>query len=105
VRGIGERRYPDACSAGPKKRDPLEEVEGRDEVDRALATLTVRQGAAVVLTELLDCTSEEAGRLLGVRPGTVRVLAQHGRDTLRKTMEKPVMSEIRTLLERQAAVR
>ena len=72
-----------------QKRDPLEDVEGRDEVDRALATLTVRQRAAVVLTELLDYTSEEAGRLLGVRPGTVRVLAQHGRDTLRKTMEKP----------------
>jgi RNA polymerase sigma factor (sigma-70 family) len=71
------------------KRDPLEEVESRDELDRALAALTVRQRAAVILTELLDFTSEEAGRLLGVRPGTVRVLAQHARDTLRNTMEKP----------------
>jgi RNA polymerase sigma factor (sigma-70 family) len=71
------------------KRDPLEEVESRDALDRALAALTVRQRAAVILTELLDYTSEEAGRLLGVRPGTVRVLAQHGRDTLRNTMEKP----------------
>ena len=68
------------------KRDPLEDVEGRDRVVRALAALTVRQRAAVVLTELLDYTSEEAGRLLGVRPGTVRVLAHHGRAALRKTM-------------------
>lgn len=70
------------------KRDPLEDVESRDEIDRALAALTVRQRAAVILTELLDYTSEEAGQILGVRPGTVRVLAQHGRETLRQTMEK-----------------
>jgi RNA polymerase sigma-70 factor (ECF subfamily) len=68
------------------ERDPLEDVEGRDRVDRALAALTVRQRAAVILTELLDYTSEEAGRLLGVRPGTVRGLAHHGRVALRKTM-------------------
>ena len=66
--------------------DPLEDVEGRDRVDRALAALTVRQRAAVILTELLDYTSEEAGRLLGVHPGTVRGLAHHGRVALRKTM-------------------
>jgi RNA polymerase sigma factor (sigma-70 family) len=71
---------------GASKRDPLEDVEGRDRVDRALAALTVRQRAAVILTELLDYTSEEAGRVLGVRPNTVRVLAHRGRDVLRKTM-------------------
>lgn len=68
------------------ERDPLEDVEGRDRVDRALAALTVRQCEAVILTELLDYNSEEAGRLLGVRPGTVRGLAHHGRVALRKTM-------------------
>lgn len=66
--------------------DPLEDVEGRDRVERALAALTVRQRAAVILTELLDYTSIEAGRVLGVPPGTVRALAHRGRDTLRKTM-------------------
>lgn len=65
-------------------RDPLEDVEGRDWVDRALATLTDRQRAAVILVELLQYTSEEAGRLLGVRPGTVRGLACHGRVALRR---------------------
>jgi RNA polymerase sigma factor (sigma-70 family) len=68
------------------ERDPLEDVEGRDRVDRALAALTVRQRAAVILTDLLDYTSEEAGRHLGVRPATVRGLAHHGRVALRKTM-------------------
>lgn len=68
------------------ERDPFEDVEGRDRVDRALAALTVRQRAAVILTELLDYSSEEAGRVLGVRPGTVRGLAHHGRVAMRKTM-------------------
>jgi RNA polymerase sigma factor (sigma-70 family) len=65
-------------------RDPLEAVEGRDWMERALATLSDRQRAAVILVELLQYTSEEAGRLLGVRPGTVRGLACHGRVALRK---------------------
>lgn len=68
------------------ERDPLEVVEGRDRVDRALAALTVRQRAAIILTDLLDYTSEEAGRHLGVRPATVRGLAHHGRVALRKTI-------------------
>ena len=68
------------------ERDPLDDVEGRDRVDRALAALTVRQREAIILTELLDYTSEEAGRLLGVCPGTVRGLAHHGRVALRKSM-------------------
>ena len=68
------------------KGDPLEDIEGRDRVDRALAALTVRQRTAVILTDLLDYTSVEAGRVLGVRPGTVRVLAHRGHDALRKAM-------------------
>ena len=52
--GTGERRSRNACSAGPRSRDPLEDVEGRDRVDRALAALTVRQREAVILTDLLD---------------------------------------------------
>ncbi len=43
------------------ERDPLEDVEGRDRVDRALAALTVRQREAVILTELLDYTLRKQG--------------------------------------------
>jgi RNA polymerase sigma-70 factor (ECF subfamily) len=64
-------------------RDQLEEVESRDEVLRALATLSPRQRMSLVLTDLLDYSSEEAGRLMGVKATTVRVLASQGRAALR----------------------
>lgn len=67
-------------------RDELGAVEARDAVARALAGLTARQRAAVVALDLLDMTSEEAGRALGIRPSTVRVLASRGRDALRKEL-------------------
>ncbi len=55
----------------------------------ALASLAPRQRAAIVLMELLDYSSEEAGRVLGVRAGTVRALAHQGRTALRRAMEDP----------------
>lgn len=64
-------------------RDQLDEVESRDEVLRALATLSPRQRMSLVLTDLLDYSSEEAGRLMGVTATTVRVLASQGRAALR----------------------
>ena len=64
-------------------RDELEEVESRDEILRALATLSPRQRMSLVLTDLLDYSSEEAGRLMGVKATTVRVLASQGRAALR----------------------
>jgi RNA polymerase sigma factor (sigma-70 family) len=66
--------------------DLLEEVEGRDAVIRAMASLTPRQRAAVVLTDVLGLTSEDAAEALGVKAVTVRVLASRGREALRGTM-------------------
>ena len=66
--------------------DAIDVVDARDVVLRALNSLTPRQRAAVVLTELLDLTSEEAGKALGIRPSTVRVLAARGRATLQGVM-------------------
>lgn len=68
--------------------DGLAEVESRDAVVRALAPLTPRQRAALVLTDLLGFTSEEAGTALGVRASTVRVLAARARTTLQEGMER-----------------
>lgn len=65
-------------------RDELAEVEAREEVVRALAALTPRQRAAIVLVDLLDHTSEEAARLLGIKAPTVRVLVSQGRAALRR---------------------
>jgi RNA polymerase sigma-70 factor, ECF subfamily len=64
-------------------RDQLDQVESRDEVLRALATLSPRQRMSLVLMDLLDYSSEEAGRLMGVTATTVRVLASQGRAALR----------------------
>jgi RNA polymerase sigma factor (sigma-70 family) len=68
--------------------DELEAIEQRDAVIAALAPLTPRQRAAVVLMDVLGLSSEEAARALGVRPSTVRVLAGRGRETLRREMNR-----------------
>lgn len=65
-------------------RDELAEVEAREIVVHALAALTERQRAAVVLVDLLDQTSEEAANLLGVKAPTVRVLVSKGRAALKR---------------------
>lgn len=69
------------------RRDGLDEVESRDTVLRALAAITPRQRMSLVLTDLLDYSSEDAGRLMGVKPATVRVLASQGRSALRENMD------------------
>jgi RNA polymerase sigma-70 factor (ECF subfamily) len=68
--------------------DQFAEVEARDAVVRALAPLPVRQRAALVLMDLLGLSSEEAGRALGVRAVTVRVLASRARATLREVLDE-----------------
>jgi RNA polymerase sigma factor (sigma-70 family) len=73
--------------AGPPP-DPFEAVDDRDMVLRALAGLSVRQRAALVLTDLLDFDSNQAARILGIKAATVRALASQGRAALRKTMEQ-----------------
>jgi RNA polymerase sigma factor (sigma-70 family) len=64
--------------------DPLGSVEDRDDLARRLLELPARQRAALVLTEYLGHDSAEAGRALGIRPGTVRRLASKGRAALRR---------------------
>jgi RNA polymerase sigma factor (sigma-70 family) len=59
-------------------------IEERDAVVRALGPLPSRQRAAIVLMDVLDLTSEQAGKILKIRPATVRVLAARGRATLAK---------------------
>ncbi|MEP6973628.1 MAG: sigma factor-like helix-turn-helix DNA-binding protein [Actinomycetota bacterium] len=68
-------------------RDDMAEVDARDGVLSALAGLTPRQRAAIVLTDLLDMTSEDAAKALGVRPSTVRVLSARARTSLRERLE------------------
>lgn len=64
--------------------DPFASVEARTMIGSALAGLTPRQRAALVLTELLGMSSEEAGRILRIRPVTVRVLSSQARTSMRE---------------------
>jgi RNA polymerase sigma-70 factor (ECF subfamily) len=72
-----------AVGLGPG-RDSFNDVDTRDSVVRALGTLTPRQRESVVLVDLLDYSSEEAARLMGIKASTVRVLASQGRALIRR---------------------
>jgi RNA polymerase sigma-70 factor (ECF subfamily) len=63
---------------------PFAEIDEQQDVVAALGELSPRQRAALVLTDVLDYSSEEAGRALGVSAGTVRGLASRARDNLRR---------------------
>ena len=69
--------------------DALATVEDRDAVIRALRGLTPDQRAAVVLTGYVGLTSEEAGKVLGIRAGTVRTLAARARAAIREKAGDP----------------
>lgn len=64
-------------------RDPFDDVNVREDVRRMLRTLPQRQRAAIVLTEIFEYSSEQAARIMRIRPTTVRVLASQGRAALR----------------------
>jgi RNA polymerase sigma-70 factor (ECF subfamily) len=64
-------------------RDPFDDVDIREDVRRMLQRVTPRQRAALVLLDLYGFGSEEAARIMGIRPSTVRALATQGRAVLR----------------------
>lgn len=68
--------------------DALSRVDDRESLLSALRSLTPRQRAAIVLTELLDMSSEEAAEALAVKPATVRVLVGRARAAMRKELEQ-----------------
>ena len=67
-------------------KDDFAAADARDVVGRALATLTPRQRAALVLTELVGMSAKDAGTALGIKPSTVRALATQGRASFRDTV-------------------
>jgi RNA polymerase sigma-70 factor, ECF subfamily len=71
----------------PPPPDAFGAVEDRSVIAGALATLTERQRAALVLTELLGYSADEAGRMLGVRASTVRSLTARARAVLKEARE------------------
>ena len=67
-----------------RDRDPFEEIELREEVRKLLLDLAPRQRAALLLLDMYGYGSEEAARIMGIRPSTVRALATQGRAVLRR---------------------
>ena len=69
------------------ERDVFETIEDRDIARHALAALTPRQRAALVLTAALGYSGEEAGSMLGIKASTVWALTHQARTTLKATVE------------------
>ena len=76
---LGVRR---ALSVTPSD-DAFANVDDRDLIVRSLRELTPDQRAAVLLTGYVGLSSEEAGRMLGLRASTVRTLATRARAAIR----------------------
>ena len=70
----------------PPERDDVAATEARVDVVRAIAGLSPRQRAALVLTDLVGFTSDEAADAMGCRASTVRVLAARGRAAMKEGM-------------------
>jgi RNA polymerase sigma factor (sigma-70 family) len=73
--------------APSEMQDPFLVADLRDEVMRALSAIPQRQRAALVLVDLLDFTSQDAARVLGVTAASVRSLASLGRASLKRSLE------------------
>ena len=67
-----------AVGIGPEQ-DVFKSVDDRDTATRVLGALTPRQRAALVLTEVLGYSGEEAGQLLGIKASTVWGLTHQAR--------------------------
>jgi RNA polymerase sigma-70 factor (ECF subfamily) len=72
------------------QRDVFEAVDARDVAVRALGRLTTRQRAALVLTEGLGFSGEEAGAILGIKASTVWALTHQARDALKDMREEGI---------------
>lgn len=68
-----------------RQEDAFEVVDDRHVAMQALSSLTPRQRAAIVLTEVLRYTAEEAGSMLGIRAATVRALHFQARSALKNS--------------------
>lgn len=66
-------------------RDPFDDIDVHEDVRRMLRGISPRQRTAIVLTEILGYSSEQAARIMGIKPTTVRVLASQGRAALKES--------------------
>jgi RNA polymerase sigma factor (sigma-70 family) len=67
--------------------ESITQIEEQDVVVRALASLTSRQRAAVELIDFMGYSSEEAGRMLGIRASTVRTHVERAHRDLKARVD------------------
>jgi RNA polymerase sigma-70 factor, ECF subfamily len=70
----------------PEPVDAMAASEAKSDLVRALAGLPDGQKEALVLVDWLELTSEEAGRILGIRPASVRSRAHRAREKLHEEL-------------------
>ena len=73
--------------SSPIEDDAFEAVDDRQVALQVLRSMAPRQRAAIILTEVLGYTAEEAGTMLGVRAATVRALHFQARSALKSHRE------------------
>lgn len=83
MRARSARRATRRMVALTPSHDPFDEIDIREDVRQLLLGLAPRQRAALILLDLYGYGSEEAARIMGIRPSTVRALATQGRTVLR----------------------
>jgi RNA polymerase sigma factor (sigma-70 family) len=83
MRARSARRATRRMVAPTSSHDPFDEIDIREDVRQMLLGLAPRQRAALILLDLYGYGSEEAARIMGIRPSTVRALATQGRTVLR----------------------
>jgi len=75
-------------SVALRERNLISESDERDAIRRRLATLPDNQREIIVLIEWLGMTSKEAGQVLEVSPGAVRVRLTRAKQRLRLLSEE-----------------
>jgi len=73
----------------PAATDDLAAIETHDAVLRLLSGLAPKQRAAILLTAILDYSAEEAGRMLGLRPSSVRSITTRARARMKQKVVDP----------------
>ena len=66
--------------------DPISVIEWREDLSRAIRSLSHGQRAALLLVEWFGLRTEEASQVLGVRPTTIRVRLHRARTSLRERL-------------------
>jgi RNA polymerase sigma factor (sigma-70 family) len=67
--------------------DAARDLENRDAIDRAFVRLTPEHRAVLVAHHFLELSDEEAGEMLGVRPGTVKSRLHRATAAMRSALD------------------